>query len=191
MRVPTSSRAAAPGESRGSTVFVSFSAEFFFEWGPLTKEEEKKKLSKPWAISLAGDGLFDFGGIRDIWKGQDQSKNEFIVESFSIITTDPNEVLEPFHNRCPSSSNRRTMSDGSRRPNPPSESMKAWRVANLQGDCPHLLDLRQPHRTRRKHSRWATRFKMPFRSAMITDESAARCHPLLDPFSPSHHQWTA
>ena len=23
------------------------------------------------------------------------------LESFSIVTTDPNEVLEPFHNRCP------------------------------------------------------------------------------------------
>jgi putative SOS response-associated peptidase YedK len=76
-------------------------ANFFFEWEPLTKEEEKKKLSKPWAVSLADDGLFAFGGIWDRWKGQDENKNEIIVESFSIITTDPNEVLEPFHNRCP------------------------------------------------------------------------------------------
>jgi len=34
-------------------------------------------------------------------KGQGKDKTEIIVESFSIITTDPNEVLEPFHNRCP------------------------------------------------------------------------------------------
>jgi len=30
-------------------------AEFFFEWEPLTKEEEKKKLSKPWVVSLTDD----------------------------------------------------------------------------------------------------------------------------------------
>ncbi len=46
-------------------------ANFFFEWEPLTKEEEKKKLSKPWAVSLAREGLFAFGGIWDRWKGLD------------------------------------------------------------------------------------------------------------------------
>lgn len=59
------------------------------------------RLSKPWAVSLADDRPFAFGGIWDRWKGEDKDKNEIIVESFSIITTDPNEVLEPFHNRCP------------------------------------------------------------------------------------------
>jgi putative SOS response-associated peptidase YedK len=38
--------------------------EFFYEWEPLTKEEGKKKLSKPWAVSLTDDRLFAFDGIR-------------------------------------------------------------------------------------------------------------------------------
>jgi putative SOS response-associated peptidase YedK len=123
------------------------SSRIFFEWEPLTKEEEKKKLSKPWAVSLADDGLFGFGGIWDRWKGQDQSKNEIIVKSFSIITTDPNEVLEPFHNRCPLIIGPKdyerwlATAEPSHLPidlvkTPPSEVMKA----KLQGDGPHLLE---------------------------------------------------
>jgi putative SOS response-associated peptidase YedK len=61
----------------------------------------RKKFSKPWAVSLSDDGFFAFGGIWDMWKGQAEGKNDIIVESFSIITTDPNQVLKPFHSRCP------------------------------------------------------------------------------------------
>jgi putative SOS response-associated peptidase YedK len=76
-------------------------ANVFYEWEPLTKEEEKKKVRKPWAVSLPDERLFAFGGIWDRWKGKDETHNEIVFESFSIITTDPNELLEPFHNRCP------------------------------------------------------------------------------------------
>ena len=76
-------------------------ADVFYEWEPLTKEETKRKLSKPWAVSLNDDRLFAFGGIWDRWKGRGEDRNEIIIDSFSIVTTDPNEVLEPFHNRCP------------------------------------------------------------------------------------------
>jgi putative SOS response-associated peptidase YedK len=126
-------------------------ANFFFEWEPLTREEEKKKLSKPWAVSLADEGLFAFGGIWDRWKGLDEKKGEIIVESFSIITTDPNEVLEPFHNRCPliiePKDYERWLAPAEPSHLPidllrtwPAEEMKAWRVAKLQGDGPHLLE---------------------------------------------------
>jgi putative SOS response-associated peptidase YedK len=126
-------------------------AEFFYEWEPLSKEETKKKLSKPWAFSLTGDQLFAFGGIWDRWKGQDENKNKLILESFSIITTDPNEVLEPFHNRCPLILEPKDY-DRWLAPAEPShlpidlvrtysaEGMKAWKVARLQGNGPHLLD---------------------------------------------------
>jgi putative SOS response-associated peptidase YedK len=126
-------------------------ASFFYEWEPLTKEEEKKRLSKPWAVSLADDCLFAFGGIWDKWKGQDEDKNEIIVESFSIITTDPNEVLEPFHNRCPliiePKEYERWLASAEPSHLPidlvrtyAAEGMKAWRVAKLQGNGPHLLE---------------------------------------------------
>jgi putative SOS response-associated peptidase YedK len=42
--------------------------------------------------------LFALGGKWDHWRDK-ETGNGF--ESFSIVTTDPNEILEPFHNRCP------------------------------------------------------------------------------------------
>jgi putative SOS response-associated peptidase YedK len=47
---------------------------------------------------LTDDRLFSFGGIWDWWKDKVAGDT---LESFSIVTVDPNEVLEPFHNRCP------------------------------------------------------------------------------------------
>ena len=126
-------------------------ASFFFEWEPLSKDELKKKLSKPWVVSLADEQQFAFGGIWDRWRGHDGNKNEFIIESFTIITTDPNEVLEPFHNRCPliiePKDYERWLEPAESSHLPidlvrtyPSEGMKAWRVARLQGDGVHLLE---------------------------------------------------
>jgi putative SOS response-associated peptidase YedK len=74
-----------------------------------------------------------------------------IVEGFSIITTDPNEVLEPFHNRCPliieAKDYERWLAPSEPSHLPidlvrtyPAEGMKAWRVAKLQGNGPHLLE---------------------------------------------------
>ena len=99
---------------------------------------------------MALGGLFAFGGIWDKWKGPDEKKSEIVVESFSIITTDPNEVLEPFHNRCPliiePKDYERWLAPAEPSHLPidlvrtyPAEEMKAWRVAKLQGNGPHLL----------------------------------------------------
>lgn len=126
-------------------------ANFFYEWEPLTKDEEKKKISKPWAVSLADDKLFAFGGIWDRWKGHDAKNNELVLETFSIITTDPNELLESFHNRCPLIIEPKDYArwlepaESSHLPidlvrTRPAEEMKAWRVAKLQGNGPHLLE---------------------------------------------------
>ena len=126
-------------------------ANFFYEWEPLTKEEEKKKLSKPWAVSLTDDRLFAFGGIWDRWKGMDAKNNEMVFESFSIITTDPNELLEPFHNRCPLIIDPKDYARWLEPAEPshlpidllrtwPAAEMKAWRVAKLKGNGPHLLE---------------------------------------------------
>jgi putative SOS response-associated peptidase YedK len=102
-------------------------------------------------VSLPDEGLFAFGGIWDRWKGQDERKNEIVVESFSIVTTDPNELLEPFHNRCPliikPADYARWLAPAEAAHLPfdlvrtwPAEDMKAWRVAKLQGNGPHLLE---------------------------------------------------
>lgn len=134
-------------------------ASFFYEWEPLTKEEMKRKLSKPWAVALPGDDLFAFGGIWDRWKGKDAQNNPIDLESFSIITTEPNELLAPFHNRCPlilsPKDYDRWLADVEPFLLPvdllrtwPAEKMKAWRVAKLQGNGAHLLEpFQEPHQT--------------------------------------------
>jgi putative SOS response-associated peptidase YedK len=72
-------------------------ADLFYEWEVLTRGEEAKGL-QAWAVSLKSEKLFYFGGIWGYWKDRITG---VVLESFSIITTDPNEVLEPFHDRCP------------------------------------------------------------------------------------------
>jgi putative SOS response-associated peptidase YedK len=72
-------------------------------------------------------------------------------EIFSIITADPNEVLELFHNRRPliiePKDYERWLAPAEPSHLPidlvrtyPAEEMKAWRVAKLQGNGPHLLE---------------------------------------------------
>ena len=126
-------------------------AEFFYEWEPPTAEDRKMKISKPWAVALTDDRLFSFGGIWDWWKDKITGDT---LESFSIVTVDPNEVLEPFHNRCPLIIEPK---DYDRWLNPyakddpstipielvrtyPAEGMKAWRVNPLKGNGPKLLE---------------------------------------------------
>jgi putative SOS response-associated peptidase YedK len=79
-----------------------------------------------------------------------------VLESFAIVTVDPNEVLEPFHNRCPLILEPKDYdrwlapAESSHLPidlvrTYPSEGMKAWRVAPLKGDGPQLLEPLKPH----------------------------------------------
>jgi putative SOS response-associated peptidase YedK len=125
-------------------------AEFFYEWEPPTPEEKKQKVNKPWAVSLSDGSLFAFGGIWDYWKDKITGDT---LESFSIITVDPNEVLEPFHNRCPliiepKDYERWLTPYAKEDPSTvaielvrmyPAEGMKAWRVAPIRGNGPELL----------------------------------------------------
>ena len=128
-------------------------AEFFYEWEPPTPEEKKQKISKPWAVALKDDRLFSFGGIWDWWKDEATGGT---LESFSIVTVEPNEVLEPFHNRCPLIIEPK---DYGRWLTPyvkevpstvplelvrtyPAEGMRAWKVNPLKGNGPELLESR-------------------------------------------------
>jgi putative SOS response-associated peptidase YedK len=122
--------------------------EFFYEWEVLTPEEKKRKVTKPWAVALKDDRLFSFGGIWDRWK--DRSTGN-VLESFAIVTVDPNEVLEPFHNRCPLIIEPKDYSRWLAPAEPshlpidlvrtyPAEGMKAWRVAPLKDDGQQLLE---------------------------------------------------
>ena len=48
-------------------------------------------------VHLKSKEPFAFAGLWDVWRKPDGKR----VESFTIITTEPNELLRPIHNRMP------------------------------------------------------------------------------------------
>lgn len=68
-------------------------ADGFYEWDG--KTNPKKKL--PIRFTVGDGGLFAFAGMADQWSGPTGE----VVESCSIITTEPNSLVEPIHNRMP------------------------------------------------------------------------------------------
>ncbi len=68
-------------------------ADGFYEW----KQDPTMKSKQPMYIRLKNDQPFAFAGLWEIWKCADESE----VRSCTIITTSPNSLLEPIHNRMP------------------------------------------------------------------------------------------
>ncbi|MDP4266237.1 MAG: SOS response-associated peptidase [Bacteroidota bacterium] len=66
-------------------------ADGFYEW--VDQEGHKK----PYKFSLHNHELFAFAGLWDKWS--DISGN--IIYSFTIITTEPNEIVSKYHDRMP------------------------------------------------------------------------------------------
>jgi putative SOS response-associated peptidase YedK len=117
----------------------------FYEWQALDK-----KSKQPWTIELVDGNLFAFAGLWDRWK--DKAKGQ-PLETYTIITTDPNELLEPIHNRMPvilSPQNySRWLDPGEPSQLPidllrpyPADEMRAWKVSaavgNVRNNCPEL-----------------------------------------------------
>jgi putative SOS response-associated peptidase YedK len=68
-------------------------ADLFYEW---MKVDAKTK--QPYAIALTDGSLFAFAGLWETWKEKVTGETK---ETYTVITTDPNEVMEPLHNRMP------------------------------------------------------------------------------------------
>ena len=68
-------------------------ADGFFEW----KQSPSMKTKQPIYIKLKGAHPFAFAGLWELWSAPDGSE----VYSCTIITTQPNSLLEPIHNRMP------------------------------------------------------------------------------------------
>lgn len=66
-------------------------ADGFYEW----KAEGKSKV--PMYISLQDNQPFAFAGLWDLWKAPDGRQ----IQSCTIITTEPNELMASIHNRMP------------------------------------------------------------------------------------------
>jgi len=66
-------------------------ADGFYEW---LKPDKKTKV--PYYFRLKSGEPFAFAGLWDLWDKGDEP-----LKTFTIITTTPNELMEPIHNRMP------------------------------------------------------------------------------------------
>jgi putative SOS response-associated peptidase YedK len=122
-------------------------ADAFYEWQKLDP-----KHKQPFAIALANQEPYGFAGVWERWK--DPQTREWL-ETFSIITTDPNQLVAPLHNRMPVIIERKDYArwlgggDASQPPldllRPfPAEQMIAWKVdravGNVRNDTAQLLE---------------------------------------------------
>jgi putative SOS response-associated peptidase YedK len=68
-------------------------ADGFYEW--VKRPGEKAKT--PYYIRMDDNSPFAFAGLWEEWQGKDGSQ----LQSATIITTEPNELIAPLHNRMP------------------------------------------------------------------------------------------
>ena len=121
-------------------------ADSFFEWQRLDA-----KSKRPFAIGLKSGEPFAFAGLWESWRPKDGES----LETFTILTTDPNEVMEPIHNRMPvllePKDYDRWLEAGDPARPPvdmlrpyPAERMRAWpvsdRVGNVRNNDAGLLE---------------------------------------------------
>jgi putative SOS response-associated peptidase YedK len=63
----------------------------FYEW------QKRGDRKQPYYITIGDQEPFGFAGLWEFWQGPDGSA----LETCTILTTDPNELMEPIHNRMP------------------------------------------------------------------------------------------
>lgn len=68
-------------------------ADGFYEWQTLDS-----RTKQPWAISLRDGSPLAFAGLWDTWKDKTTGQS---LETYTIITTEPNELTAKLHNRMP------------------------------------------------------------------------------------------
>lgn len=68
-------------------------ADSFYEW-----QKIRTKNNPKYEIGLADGKPFAFAGLWGAWKSPDTGD---WLQSYTIITTDPNELMEPIHSRMP------------------------------------------------------------------------------------------
>ena len=109
------------------------------------------KTRRPFAFALASGEPYAFAGLWEHWRPKEGAP----LETFAILTTDPNQLMEPIHNRMPVILEPKDYDrwlDPGDPARPPvdllhphaSECMKVWpvsdRVGNVRNNSPELLD---------------------------------------------------
>jgi putative SOS response-associated peptidase YedK len=111
-------------------------ADAFYEWKRLDA-----KTKQPFAIALKSGEPYAFAGLWDRW----QPNESAALETFTILTTGPNELMKPIHNRMPvilePCDYDRWLDTGDPARPPvdllrpfPAEEMRAWPVSNRVGN---------------------------------------------------------
>ena len=121
-------------------------ADWLYEWKKIDA-----KTKQPYAIGLRSGELFAFAGLWETWKDKETSKS---IETYTIITTDPNELMQSLHNRMPvildPKDYERWLAPAEPSHLPvdllrpyPAEKMKAWKVnsavGNVRNNSPELV----------------------------------------------------
>ena len=65
----------------------------FYEWKAIAGQKRKQ----PYYIRMADDRPFAFAGLWEHWEGLDGAA----IDSCTILTTEPNEMMADIHNRMP------------------------------------------------------------------------------------------
>jgi putative SOS response-associated peptidase YedK len=121
-------------------------ADAFYEWQRISE-----KVKQPFAIALKGNQPYAFAGLWEKWKDPNAGSE---LLTFTVITTDPNELVEPMHDRMPVIIPERDY-DRWLQPGDPeqppidllrpfdADKMTAWRVdkavGNANNDSPELI----------------------------------------------------
>ena len=119
-------------------------ADAFYEW------QARTKAKQPFAFGMRDAKPYAFAGLWERWKPREGAP----LETFTILTTDPNELAEQVHNRMPvivePENYTRWMEPGDPARPPvdllrpyPAEKMTSWpvdtRVGNVRNDDAELL----------------------------------------------------
>jgi putative SOS response-associated peptidase YedK len=114
-------------------------ADAFYEWQRL---DEKGKKKQAYAIARRDGEMMAFAGLWESWRDPATKQP---LETFSVITTEPNELMQPIHSRMPVILPRGDWSRWLERVDPArppvdllrphaAEEMTAWRVKKDVGD---------------------------------------------------------
>jgi putative SOS response-associated peptidase YedK len=136
-----------PFESRRCLVPASG----FYEWMKLDP-----KTKQPYSIAPRDGSIIAFAGLWDRWKDKESGR---VLDTYSIITTDPNELMKPengpaIHDRMPVILARKDYDRWLTAPKGqppidllrpfPAEELKAWKVkkevGSLRNNSPDLCD---------------------------------------------------
>lgn len=125
-------------------------ADAFYEW-----QQTGTKAKQPFAFGLITGEPYAFAGLWERWKPKEGDP----LETFTILTTDPNELAERVHDRMPvilePGDYERWMDPGESARPPvdllrpyPAEKMRSWtvsdRVGNVRNDDADLLKEWEP-----------------------------------------------